>query len=210
MSSRIHFLGNIPAKCYLALSGGADSMAILDFLLRGRKDVVAIHFNHGTKHGEEAEMFVRKQCDRLGVPLRVGKISLDKPIGKSPEEHWRDERYKFFSRFNDRKIITCHNLDDQVESHLFFSIRNGHSKLIPYRRSNIIRPFLITKKSSLESWCSKKEVPFIVDPGNSDYKHTRSFIRGEMVPQALRINPGIYKLISKRIRVEFKGNLAGV
>jgi len=204
-NERIEILGKIPHDCYVALSGGPDSMAIINFLSRGRKNVTALHYNHGTDHGRKAERFVRNYCDNTGVPLHVGSINnfRDKNAGESPEEYWRKARYEFFRAFSDKPIIMGHNLDDEIENFLFTSIRNGAPSLIPYSRkvyeALVIRPFILTKKSVLEQWCVDKKVPFVVDPGNSDPKHTRSFIRHSLVPQALTVNPGLYKVIKKQL-----------
>lgn len=211
MINKIHFLGKLPEQCYIALSGGPDSMAILDFLIRGGRKIEALYFNHGTEHGSKAEAFVRDYCDKAGVTIHVGNITSFRPkipSGESPEEYWRNARYQFFKGFEDKKIIMGHNLDDEVENFLFTSIRNGKPSLIPYERkfgnAVIIRPFIVTKKDVLESWCNRKQVPYIVDPGNTDFKYTRSFIRSEMVPRALQVNPGLYKLINKKVKKEFE------
>jgi tRNA(Ile)-lysidine synthase TilS/MesJ len=73
------------------------------------------------------------------------------PPEKSTEEHWRDERYKFFRTFN-MPVITGHNLDDVIEWFLFSSL-HGQGKVMPYNNKNVIRPFISTSKRSLEDWC---------------------------------------------------------
>jgi len=207
MSNRIDYLGKLPSSVYLACSGGADSMAILDFLIKGGRDVIVLHFNHGTNHGAEAETFVKEYCENNSIEIRVGQVSNPKASGESPEEYWRNERYSFLSEFVDRKIIMVHHLGDQVENWLFTSIRNGNPTLIPYKRCSvdavIIRPFLITKKEVFESWCERKKVPYVVDPSNFSDKYARSYIRKELVPRAMKINPGIHKLIKKKVKREF-------
>jgi tRNA(Ile)-lysidine synthase TilS/MesJ len=79
------------------------------------------------------------------------------------EEHWRDERYKFFRSF-DEPVITGHNLDDVIEWFLFSSL-HGQGKVIPYRNKNVFRPFISTSKRKLEDWCERKGSSFMVDPG---------------------------------------------
>ena len=68
-------------------------------------------------------------------------------------------------------FVQCHdfNLDDCLEWYLFTSL-HGNGRLIPYRRGNVIRPFLTTPKSSFVRWCEKNSVEYLTDPGNYDEK----------------------------------------
>jgi tRNA(Ile)-lysidine synthase len=194
----IKLLGSIPNKIAIAASGGPDSMATLDFLSRSKRDILALHFNHGTKHAYKAERLVADYCEDKDIPCVIGNISRDKYKSESQEEYWRNERYAFFSNYYDYKIITCHHLDDAVETWIFTSL-NGTSMLIPYKRDNFLRPLLSTRKSRLVSWCDRKKVPYIVDPSNSDTKYMRNFIRHVLLPNALIVNPGLYKVVRKKV-----------
>lgn len=193
--------GKLPKKLYVAVSGGPDSMAVLDFLIRGGRDVTVLHFNHGTQHGQEAERFIRDYCFEK-VPLIIGRSSRERLRDESPEEYWRNMRYEFFSEFSGT-IVMAHNLDDQVENWIFTSL-HGESRLIPYRHGNVVRPFMTTTKDRLVSWCIRHDVPFITDPGNSDEKYMRSLIRQQIVPQALRVNPGLFKVIKKKVLISLE------
>ena len=197
----IHVLGKIPQRCFVATSGGVDSMAVLDFLSRGRKQPVVVHYNHGTSHGQEAETFVRDYCSRKSIPLITSTNTETRPAGTSPEAWWRSCRYKFFHRL-EGPVITCHQLNDQIENWIFTSLR-GNSRLIPYRNQNVIRPFLMTRREVFEDWNRINNVPYLVDPSNSNNRYTRSFIRHNMVEQALVVNPGLYKTISKKVKAQY-------
>jgi tRNA(Ile)-lysidine synthase len=189
----------LPRKLSVALSGGADSMAVLDFLIRGRRDVTALHFDHGTEHGKQARAFVTQYCADNKIPLIIGEANREKSPDESPEEFWRNMRYSFFNEFVTYSIVTAHTLDDQVENWIFTSL-HGEGRLIPYRRNpNIIRPFITTTKSELLEWCGRKNIPYVTDPGNSDEKYMRSLIRMKIVPEALRVNPGLFKVIKKKV-----------
>ena len=193
----INILGNIPNKITVACSGGPDSMAILSFLSsHGRRDVGVAYFNHGTMFGKDAEVFIREYCSAHELPLIVGLIDTMDRGSKSTEEHWRDERLTFLEGIPG-PVITGHNLDDAIEWYLFSTL-HGQSKLIPRQRNNIARPFLTTSKKALEDWCDRHDVPYIVDPGNQDEKYMRSIIRHKILPEALRINPGLAKVIRKK------------
>ena len=94
-------LGRIPSSCYLACSGGKDSMMLLNFLLAGRRDVTVLYFNHSTEHGKEAEHFLHEFCRDRNLTLHVGTYYGT----EKTEEAWRNARYKFFSFFKYLKII---------------------------------------------------------------------------------------------------------
>ena len=192
-------VGKIPNKCYLACSGGPDSMFALDFLIRGKKDVTILYMNHGTEHGAEAEAFVKSEAKRLGVKIEVGCVgSAEKEKNESSEQFWRRIRYDFLNKFNDAPIVMVHNLDDEVENWIFSSLR-GNGKLIPYRNGNVIRPFLCISKKEILSWNERKGVPFVVDPGNFSDDYTRSYIRQNLMPHALFVNPGLHKTIRNKV-----------
>jgi len=192
----IHILGKIPSKVGVAVSGGVDSMALLNFLQRRNRDITVLHYNHGTLFGEAGETVVRDYCSMHGLPLLYGKNTVKAPKGASMEAFWRDQRYSFFGEFN-MPIITCHHLNDAVETWIFTSF-HGKPSLIPYRRDNFLRPFLLNKKSSIIDWAKKNNVPYVNDPSNLDTKYCRNFIRHELMPMAKKVNPGIEKTIKKK------------
>ena len=200
----IKVLGKLPEKISVACSGGPDSMAALDFLRSGRKNVTVAYFNHGTFHGEEAEKFIKDYCNSLKIKLSVEKINGEKPKDQSWEEWWRNSRYRFFRKFK-KTVVTCHHLNDVAEWWLFTSL-NGNPRLIPYSNGSVIRPFLPTKKSDFVSWCNRRDVPYIHDPGNKDLKFARSRIRNNIMPDALKINPGFLKVLGKKINTEYNIN----
>jgi tRNA(Ile)-lysidine synthase len=193
----INIQGNIPRTVYIACSGGVDSMAITDFLKRSH-NVTLLYFHHGTIHGEESLKFLRDYSRDHGLRL-IYKI-IDNPTppkGMSIEDYWRQCRYAFFSEYTDAPIITCHHLDDCVETWIWSSM-HGMGKLIPYRNNNVIRPFRTTRKSEFVKWCERNNVSWVQDPSNNDTKYIRNHIRS-MMPQLLVINPGIHTVVKKKI-----------
>lgn len=218
-------LMEVPRDICVAVSGGPDSMAALDFLRRAH-NVTAIHFNHGTKHGADAEEFVVDMMRRMGVPLITGKIQSEMPEGESKENFWRQARYEFFKKaLQGKTLVMAHTLDDAMETWIFTSL-HGEGKLIPEGRHlwtkdlskpspedmgmstceyekkysvHIIRPFLLSRKADMLDWCKRKQVPYVMDPGNSDVSYPRVRIRQVIMPQILLINPGFPKVISRCI-----------
>ena len=183
-------------------------MAALHFL-SARRNVTAIHFNHGTDHAKDAEAFVRAYCAENDIELVVGGVKNNSrvPAGRSLEDFWREKRYDFFEsvalapKYKDIPFITCHHLDDVVETWLFTSLHGG-GRLIPSRRGRYLRPFLDTRKMVLEDWCTRHRIPHVADPSNNDTRFMRNYIRHELLPKALRVNPGIYKVMRKKIKNE--------
>jgi len=194
----IKVLGDIPKGEFgIACSGGVDSMAILDFLVKGRYNPHVLYFNHNTEHGQDAEKFVTEYCKETGLDLSIGRTEL-KPTSNK-EKIWSDLRYEFFSQF-DFPIMTCHHLDDCVETYLFSCLR-GFQSVIPYSKGNVIRPFLLNEKSEFEKWCEDKEVPFIQDESNNSVDYSRNRIRHQIVPEALLVNPGLKTVVKKMIKL---------
>lgn len=177
-------------------------MAALDFLRRNH-DVEVLHFHHRTAHADLAQRFVEDYCNLHGIPLHLGYADpLDtKPTTMSKEEWWRDQRYRFLDQGqpDTNTVVTCHHLDDCVETWIWSSL-NGTGKIIPYRRGNVVRPFRLTRKRDFEYWCSFNQVPWIEDDSNQDIHYTRNYIRHAMMPCVLKVNPGIHKTISKKVK----------
>ena len=199
----IRILGKIPRDVTIACSGGIDSMAVLDFLRNGKKNVQVAHFNHGTVHAREAEEVVLSYCRRYNVPITIGRLSKERPPRVSTEEFWRNERYDFFQSLRG-PIITAHHLNDVIEWWIFTSL-HGESKIIPYERRdcNVIRPFLMTNKSTFYRWANKNEVPYVDDPSNEDDSFMRNHIRNNMIEMSLKVNPGLEKTMIKKIEKEY-------
>jgi tRNA(Ile)-lysidine synthase len=192
----IKLLGNVPRKVTIALSGGIDSMVLLDFLSRNH-EVEAAFFNHGTENSERAEVFVTDYCTEKNITLHKGKVfNVHRGREQSPEEHWREERYNFLNQFP--IVVTAHHLDDVAETWVWSSL-HGTSSLIPYRRGNVIRPFLLNRKYDLEDWARRKNVKWINDTSNDDIGYTRNYIRHELMAGVLRVNPGIHTMLRKKL-----------
>ena len=194
----IKLQGKLPREVYVACSGGVDSMAVVDFLKRNH-DVTVCYFDHGTAHSFYAREFVAQYCTDNNLPMIMGTVGYAQAEpGQSKEEFWRNERYKFLHEIN-AEIITAHHLDDCVETWVWSSM-HGTGKIIPYRNKNVIRPFRFTRKRDFELWANLKNVPYVEDDSNTDTCYTRNYIRHEMMPHVLKVNPGIHKVIAKKVK----------
>ena len=183
----------LPKSITIACSGGVDSMAVVDFLSR-KHNVSCAYFHHGTEHSNKALEFVSKFCEDRTIPLYLGVLNREKPKSMSQEEFWREERYQYFATHG--PIITAHHLDDCVETYIW-SCLHGTPKVIPLTRNNVLRPFLTTRKEDFIYWCESHNVPWIEDESNKNSRYTRNYIRNELMPHALKVNPGLHTLVKK-------------
>jgi tRNA(Ile)-lysidine synthase len=191
----LKLLGKIPRTITVACSGGIDSMVLVDFLKRNHEVRVA-YFNHGTEHGAEAAEFVEKYCHKNFLPFIYGEVSSTKDPKESQEEYWRRERYAFLDQLGD--VVTAHHLDDVAETWVW-SCMNGTPSLLPQKRGNVFRPFLLNRKHDLQSWGVRKNVPFIQDVSNYDAKYMRNNIRLKVMPMILTVNPGLHTMLKKKL-----------
>ena len=194
----MHIIGKIPHRVTVACSGGLDSMAVVNFLLEGKRKVTIAYFNHDTLHSREAENFIKQYCGKKEINLIVGRVRGDR--GKrSLEEFWREERYEFLNSLGGNFVITAHHLDDVVETWLMSSI-HGKPKMIPHRRgAKIYRPFLLTSRKSIVDYANSRDLKWVEDPSNESLIYMRNLVRHKIVPEALKVNPGLRKTIRKKI-----------
>lgn len=199
----MRLLGKIPKDCYLACSGGIDSMMLLNFLLQGRRNVTLLYFNHNTEHGNKAEEFLKKFSKDNNVNLITGKYTGN----LTTEDSWRKARYEFLDKFQDKLICTAHHLNDNIETYLFSTIK-GTPKFIPYSRNNIIRPLLLVSKSAILDYSVKYNLKWIDDPSNDEAFYSRNKLRNNVIPLLKEINPGLEKVfLNKCIEKYRKDNI---
>ena len=111
----IKIQGKIPRDVGVAVSGGVDSMAAVDFLRRNH-NVTVYNFDHGTKYGGIVTDYIILYCKNNNLPYKTGWLTEKRSKHESKEEHWRNERYAWFKTF-DQTIVLGHHLDDCVETY---------------------------------------------------------------------------------------------
>lgn len=191
----IKLLHKLPRQINLAFSGGVDSLVAAQFL-RKNHDVTLLHFNHGCEYSDEIERQVVSLSAALELNLIVKCIDdPTPPAGMSLEDHWRRNRYRFLRAH--APVVTAHHLDDAMETWIWSSL-HGQGKLIPSRDEQVIRPFLITPKAVLEAYAVRHNLKPVPDPYNFELDLTRNYIRANIIPHALKINPGLPKVIRKK------------
>lgn len=179
-------------------------MAIADFYKRGNKNFTIAYFNHGTPQAGMMEEFTRSWASNNGVDYVTGKITRERAKGESKEEFWRNERYSWLNEVAGKMpIVTCHHLGDAVEGYIFSAL-NGNPKVISSVNGMVFRPFLLNSKEELISWCIRHKVKWLEDESNKDTNFPRNRIRHNIVPEALLVNPGLAKVVKKKIMEQTK------
>lgn len=186
-----------------AVSGGADSVALLDFLCSLTDmdlTVRACHLNHCLR-GEESdrdEQLVRTMCKQYGVPLDLRRVevkALAQERGVSIEVAAREARYAFFDELAEIyccKVATAHTLSDTAETVLLNLARGtGIAGLcgIPPVRGRIIRPLIGCTRRETEEYCAAHGLCYVTDSTNLTDRYTRNHIRHNLLPQLFRVNP---------------------
>ena len=194
-----------------AVSGGLDSMCLLDFMTRQPGfSVGAAHFNHCLR-GAEAdrdEAFVRDFCAKRRIPFVSGSgdtRSLAEREGLSTEEAARRLRYEFLNKAAEDggydAILTAHHADDNAETVLLNLVRGtGSAGLagIPQVRGNICRPFLRITRSELAAYAAAHGVPHVEDSTNDDPDAAaRNALRSSVMPVLRQINPKCVENIAR-------------
>ncbi len=189
----------------LAFSGGVDSLTAAHFWRR-KKNVTLCHFNHGCEYSNQIEEECRQRADDLGMPITVGHIKGECAPGQSLEDFWRRQRYAFLYSESGNDVVTVHHLNDTIETWVWSSL-HGEPKLISpsqdieYKGKNntLHRPFLLTPKRNLVSYAERHGLVPVTDPYNDDLHLTRNYIRTNVMPHVLKVNPGIEKVIRKKM-----------
>lgn len=189
-------------KKILAVSGGVDSMVLLD-IFKNDPNILVAHFNHGTRNSaDDDEAFVRQRCKELGVDITVGRSKLGPDTS---EEKAREARYEFLFSVRDDilkrvpgeevLIYTAHHLDDLVES-VFINLSRGTGwrGLTPFSMVGTFRPFLSgdvllpESKGDILTYAAQNKITFREDPTNSSEKYLRNRIREKIKT----MEPGVH------------------
>ena len=197
-------------KVVVAVSGGIDSMVLLELLPTleelGRNLVVA-HLNHLLR-GEESEQdeeFVREAARRHGVPCRVQRVAVKELAHRekrSLEDAGREARQRFFESLlrseGARAVALAHHGDDQAETVLMRLLRGsgaaGLTGMAP-RTGWKVRPLLEATRQEIVEYALSRNIPFREDRSNADQRFLRNRIRHELLPLLATYNPLIIRTL---------------
>ncbi|MCW8960650.1 MAG: tRNA lysidine(34) synthetase TilS [Ignavibacteriaceae bacterium] len=205
-------------KVLVAFSGGADSVFLLNFLLKFKRrlgiELSAFHLNHKLrgKSAEEDEKFCADFCSKNkiefhSVSIEIKSIARKKKI--SVEEAGREIRYaellKTAEKCKAEKIATAHNASDNVETILLNFVKGTGTKGligIPVRRVNIIRPILCLSSDEIRKYLNANKISYKVDKSNLSNDYERNFLRNEIIPKLKqKLNPRVEEKITNTATV---------
>jgi tRNA(Ile)-lysidine synthase len=199
-------------RVVVAVSGGADSVCLLDVLARLSPGMdltlVAAHFDHGLRGEEDASetRFVARLASERGAVFETEKapVSLH-DRGGSLEERAREARYAFLDRVRQghgaRRVAVGHTLDDQAETVLMRLLRgaglSGLSAIPPVREPGIVRPLIRVRRREVEGYLEARGIPWRTDPTNLLAGPLRNRIRLELLPRLLEHQPRLVERLGE-------------
>lgn len=185
----------------VAVSGGVDSMVLLDILWHSGFQVMAAHVNHGLRGAEsDADQYlVVDYCSSRSIPFEVMAVMPDTwQKSGNFQEMARDLRYEWLQslcqKHGYRYILTAHHRDDAVETFLMNLTRGAglHGlKGIHATMANIVRPMLHLSRQEIRHYAAEHKVPYREDSSNLSPKYVRNRIRNEVLPLLQDVDPRI-------------------
>jgi tRNA(Ile)-lysidine synthase len=212
----------------VAVSGGADSVALLRVLLELRSELglvlSAVHFNHKLRgeESEEDQHFVQELAREHHLTLHAGSGTVR---GYAAEKHIsietaaRELRYQYFSKLLENtldRVATGHTLDDQAETVLLRLVRGTGNRglagiyprrpatgvVSPAEQPEIVRPLLGIRRKELESYLSALAQSWREDPSNRDLRHSRNRMRHGILPRLERhFNPQVREALAEAAEI---------
>lgn len=201
-----------------AVSGGADSMALLHLLhtlrLRLKIDLHAATFDHGLRGAASAAdaAHVQETGAAWDIPVMVGQVALD-PAASGIEARARAARYAFLAQTAQRVgaalVATGHHADDQAETVLLHLIRGGglHGlgglrpqtpyPLPGFDSLSLIRPLLGVTRQEIEQYCAEQQIAYRHDATNDTPDTLRNRLRLEALPYLAQFNPRIIEALNR-------------
>lgn len=179
-----------PGKYILAISGGADSMALLDLMASHAKsnnyDLVVAHFDHGLRaESAEDRQFVEEHAAKYALPFVSARGSLK----DSSEETSRVARHEWLAQVSKQQnavgVITAHHADDLLETSLLNLARgSSHRGVAPMQNGSAFRPLLKVTRTDLRQYAKQHKIRWREDESNAEISNPRNFIRHKLLPTA--------------------------
>lgn len=186
---------HLPAGRYLlAVSGGRDSMSLLDAFSARRTDAVAVaNFDHGTgAAARKAARLVEREAERRSLAFVGGRRQA---LKSDSEASWRAARWEFlraWAREFDAQVVTAHTLDDHLETVVMRVLRGASARGLAgiLAKSLICRPLVTVSRGEIARYAVERSVRFVDDPSNLSRAHLRNRIRLDLLPALEAARPG--------------------
>jgi len=177
-----------PGKYVVAVSGGVDSMALFDMLVRlPELDLVVAHFEHGIRaDSDQDRQLVAETARRHGLPFVFARGNLG---SGTSEARAREARYAFLRQTREEHgaeaIITAHHQDDMLETALINLVRGTGPRGLSSLQSTteLIRPLLNTSKQQILDYARTHKLTWHEDSTNTDEKYLRNYLRLHIMPR---------------------------
>ncbi len=193
---------NTQAPIVLALSGGVDSMVLLDALIALKKNIIIAHVNHKKRiESDDEALALKKIAAEHALPFLCHTIPSD--LDGNFQAKSREIRYDFFKRvadqYNSTLILTAHHYDDQIETFFMRLLSNkdtlslkGMEPITSLGDYTLIRPLLTIEKETLIAYATQHKVLYFEDPSNTTNTYFRNAIRNKVLP-AIKTHVPDYK-----------------
>ncbi len=183
------------------VSGGGDSVALLDIAVRLGASVSVLHVNYGLREGTDAdEDFVRDLTGRLGVTLHAHRVTL--PDGNTQEQA-RDTRYALADQLAEGDYAAAHTASDQAETVLYrLAVSPGSRALhgMAPRRGRLARPLLGVTREEVRDYLRARGLEWREDPSNADRRFARARVRHDVLDALQELSPAVERTIAETAR----------
>jgi tRNA(Ile)-lysidine synthase len=184
------------------VSGGGDSVALLDIAQRLGASVSALHVNYGLREGADADQaLVQQLCDERDIPLTVEHVSL--PDSGNLQERARDARYALAERLADGDYAAAHTASDQAETVLYrLAVSPGSRALhgMAPRRGRLVRPLLEVTRGEVRDYLRARGLEWREDPTNADRRFARARVRHDVLDALRELSPAVERTIAETAR----------
>lgn len=188
-------------RILLTVSGGIDSVVMLDMFYQAKYKIAIAHCNFQLRANEsdEDERFVKKLGEKYGIEVFIKRFETNTYAlsnNLSIQVAARDLRYAWFEDLRKETsfdfVAVAHNADDEVET-FFINLSRGSGltglKGIPMKRNRIIRPILFANREKIVAYAKKNKLFFREDSSNKEDKYLRNKIRLNLIPELKNLSP---------------------
>lgn len=187
----------------VGVSGGPDSMALLNIVSKVSNHVICAHVNHNVRiESKDEEVFVKKYCEKLNVIFE--SVTIEEYNDDNFHQSARKFRYNYFEKlikkYQAKYLLTAHHGDDLIETILMRIARgstlkgySGFSKEIDKGKYKIIRPLIELTKDEIIQFDQKNNINYVIDSSNNKDTYTRNRYRKNILPFLKKENPNIVK-----------------
>ncbi len=184
------------------VSGGGDSVALLDIAVRLGARVSALHVNYGLREGSpDDQALVQRLCDERNIPLTVEHVELG--TEGNLQERARDARYSLAEQLAERDYAAAHTASDQAETVLYrLAVSPGSRALhgMAPRRGRLVRPLLAVTREEVRDYLRARGLEWREDPSNADRRFARARVRHDVLEALRELSPAAERTIADTAR----------